>query len=107
MSHEAHQTNTNHNLELEVRGIPQVMVEVNCPHIFNRDDFRAYLNDPATRVATWHNGGEPGEFSDVFVTYDQGGGSNSDMPGWDTICKALEREGFSNGVVRLTNIETE
>lgn len=92
----------------ETTACTMMMAEINCPELFAREDFRAYLNDPQTNIATWHmKGTDVGEYSDVFMTYDRHEGSNSDMPGWDLICETLEQIGFDAGIVRLTNMETD
>jgi len=81
-------------------------VEINLPELFEREDFRAYLNDPKNTIATWHRSGEaPDECSDVFVTYDNGDGSNSDMPGWGIVCDMMRENGHTAALVRLTNME--
>jgi hypothetical protein len=82
------------------------MLEIDLPELFAREDFRKWLNgSAASNVATWHAQGEdPNEYSDLFVTYDGGEGSNSDMPGWDLVCQIAREEGFRAGTIRLTNI---
>lgn len=82
------------------------VAKVNMPELFVRDDFRAYLNDSNNRMATWHmNGDEPNEYSDVFVNYDHGEGSHSDMPGWELVVAAMDAAGFEHGIVQITNLE--
>jgi hypothetical protein len=58
-------------------------------------------------VATWHRpGDEPTDFSDVFVTYDQGESGDADaMPAdiWEEICHLAEEKGMTYGVVWITN----
>lgn len=92
---------------------------VNAPEAFERDDFRAWLDEPSRRTATWHRPGEePHEYSDVFVLVDGGyEGDASDMPRdvWEAICDAVY-DAFCGGrpelpgwmethvVVRLTNL---
>lgn len=48
-----------------------------CPHIFEDPDFQRWLagswhHRSGDIAATWHSGGRPHEFSDVFLTYDNG-----------------------------------
>ena len=81
-------------------------VTLNLPELFEDEKFRAYLNDPATKIATWHDRGtEPGEYSDIFVTYDNGEGSNSDMPGWTLVCDLMRENGYDAALVHLTNLD--
>lgn len=86
-------------------------LELSCPELFEEKAFSSWLNRMSGRgLATWHVQGEPGEFSDVFVTYDQGEGSDSPfnpdgMPlsVWKVICKECEKHGLQYAVVRLIN----
>jgi len=91
------------------------LLKVNAPEFFRRDDFAIWLNnasvsipDPAlpSRVATWHYPGPINEYSDVFVTYDNGEGSNSDMPEdiWQSLCRLCESYGVSDCVIWITNL---
>ena len=65
---------------------------INCPKVFERDDFMKWLNhaiDSNGKVATWHDSGEPTDYSDVFVLVDANyEGTESDMPEdiWNAIC---------------------
>ena len=77
-------------------------VELGLPELFEREDFQTYLNDPDNKIATWHTRGEePGDYSDVFVTFDNCEGSNSDMPGWDLVCAAMHKLGVVSSLVRI------
>ena len=84
-------------------------LEVNLPSLFKVPEFVTYLNNDDPRVqpalATWHQGGEPGETSDVFIVFDHGHGVNSDMPGWDIITAICDAAGMEFGIVRITNLE--
>ena len=83
-------------------------LRINMPDMFADDEFLAYLNDPANNLATWHRKGDsPHEFSDCFVQYDDGDGSHSNMPEkwWALICEICEAEGFTAGLLHLTNLE--
>jgi hypothetical protein len=84
-------------------------LKINCPDVFADPEFRDWLDDPANGVATWHPPGtEPGECSDVFVTFDHGEGSDAfHMPGhcWLALCREAEARGFSYGVLWLTNLD--
>jgi hypothetical protein len=84
---------------------------INAPSLFAREDFTAWLN-AKSRKFTWHESGEPDEWSDVIVMLEpslDGEGTNSDMPGWDEVVAAV-RAGVDPGasenhiLVRLTNL---
>jgi hypothetical protein len=82
-------------------------LRINVPQWFAREDFRAWLNTN-DRLATWHNKGqEPTEFSDVFMTYERHEGSDSDLPEalWEELCALCDKEGFTDGIIWLTNLE--
>lgn len=96
-------------------------VVLNIPEIFERADFQSWLNNPRNRTATWHDrGGEPGEYSDVFLLVGGDyGGSDADMPHdvWEAICETVY-DAFRGGettpsgrmeakvIVQLTNLAT-
>lgn len=86
--------------------------------LFDDPAFREWLNRRVGKgLATWHVGGEPHEFSDVFVIYDHGEGDESPrsaleenaMPEhcWDAICALCEAEGIEYGLLWLLNMEDE
>lgn len=57
--------------------IPQTgaLLRLNRPDLFAHDDFQRWLRagyhqHSRTPIATWHRGGEPNEYSDVFLVYD-------------------------------------
>ena len=92
---------------------------VNTPEFFADPEFVAWLNNGSAKF-TWHQGGEPGEYSDVIVSIDpglSGEGSDSDMPEhiWNQIVEAVKQyyasrrvPGLSRGnhiLVRLTNLD--
>ncbi len=65
-------------------------IVLNRPDWFSDPAFCAWLNGPTSK-ATWHDGGVPGEYSDVFVTLDAGlggDGSDADMPFWPALVDA-------------------
>jgi hypothetical protein len=87
---------------------------INAPQFFADPAFRAWLADSRPKF-TWHQGGEPDEWSDVIVLVDpglSGEGSDSDMPEsiWDNIVEACRtRLGAAPSathhyMVRLTNL---
>jgi len=59
------------------------LLRINAPAWFENPDFFRWLTHKGT--ATWHQGEEPNEFSDVFFTFCQGEGSDypsiPDRPG--------------------------
>lgn len=88
---------------------------INAPDIFRDDAFRRWLVDPA-RKFTWHQGGEPDEWSDVIVLVDpslNGEGSDCDMPAhlWNRIIATCRHHlvpvggGAPHIMVRLTNLD--
>lgn len=86
------------------------LVRINAPELFRDPEFVAWLNRPSgNRTATWHvKGQEPDEWGDVFFTYEDGEGSDADMPEriWDDICELLRPHvGCEACFVWLTNIE--
>jgi hypothetical protein len=100
----------------------QPLVRINAPEFFEREDFQEFLNravdpDNEETTATWHNGGEPGDYSDLFVTYDNGEGSDalpsdgddSDMnlipqDIWDEICEEMENRGVDHALLWISNL---
>jgi len=90
-------------------------LKLNVPQWYERKDFQKWLNDfvdphEGRRHATWHQFGEPGEYSDIFVTYDHGEGSDfEEMPGdcWEDITRVCKEQGLEYAVVWLTNLPTE
>jgi hypothetical protein len=91
-------------------------LRLNCPRWFRRPDFQAFLSHAGQfgegwGLATWHEpGAEPGECSDIFMTFDHGVGSDyhavpEDV--WEEICQAAKAHGVEYGVIWVTNLETE
>lgn len=81
-------------------------LHINMPDMFADPAFVKYLNDPANNIATWHRKGEdPHEYSDCFVWFDNGEGSHADMPEkwWNLICEIAEAQGFTDGIIHITN----
>lgn len=93
---------------------------VNAPHVFERDDFMKWLDNPSNGPATFHEKGhnyDPTEYSDVFVLIDSNyEGDSSNMPEdiWRSLCDLAYAE-FCGGkpdvsrygshiVVRITNL---
>ena len=86
-------------------------LNISAPAWFARADFVEWLNGKGEfqkgPPATWHQGGEPGEYSDVFTTYDHGDGPDSeDLPAdiWETISKMAEDNGMEYGLIRISPI---
>lgn len=94
---------------------PVTGLVINVPDWFNDPAMVAWLNDPETRVMSWHQQGTPpDEWSDTIVLVDpglSGEGTDSDMPAhlWDAIvqaCRDAKLDGQHEHIpVRLTNIE--
>ncbi|MDD5191478.1 MAG: hypothetical protein PHE50_10655 [Dehalococcoidales bacterium] len=68
---------------------------INAPEFFLDPGFVAWLNNGEAKI-TMHQGGEPGEYSDVVVLVDpslNGEGSDSDMPEniWNQIIDACRQ----------------
>lgn len=92
-------------------------VQINIPLLFQDPDFLEWLNSEECGIATWHKkGGEPGQFSDCFMTLcyesqslDRPDGSDSDMPQkcFEAIINKMIEHGYHEfeGLVWLTNLE--
>lgn len=71
------------------------LLRIDAPEFYKDPAFVSWLNDTEKIKATWHQRGEdPTDWSDVFVTYCDGGGSDSDMPEhiWNRICEIVKQE---------------
>ena len=82
-------------------------LRINAPEWYQREDFRAWLNGAGR--ATWHTRGElPSEYSDVFITFDHGEGSDYDvlMPEdiWQEISAAAAANRLEDGLVWISNV---
>ena len=80
------------------------------PEMFADKEFAAYLNHPDTNIATWHYMGMVNEYSDLFLTYDNGDGSEAvGMPKvwWERICAICKEAGLKYALVHITNLEEE
>ncbi len=67
---------------------------INCPEVFKDPMFIEWLNNESPKM-TWHQGGNPSEWSDVVVMVDptlNGEGTDSDMPEhvWSAIVSACK-----------------
>jgi len=86
-----------------------VYLRINLPDMFADPAFRDYLLDPTTNIATWHlkNDPLPHDYSDCFVWFDNGEGSHSNMPAkwWSLICEICKTEGFTDGILHLSNLD--
>jgi hypothetical protein len=86
-------------------------LRINAPEWYARADFMRWLTED--RRATWHIRGNtsPDEYSDVFVTFDHGEGSDYDtlMPDdiWEAITKAAHDCGVDDCIVWISNIEEQ
>lgn len=82
-------------------------VRIDAHEFYQDPEFVAWLNGARKgAIATWHRGGNPGDFSDIFMTWDSGEGSNSDMPEkiWKEISTQVEQRGIEYCVVWITNL---
>ena len=85
------------------------LVQINLPEMYDDPAFQTWLNDPSSKIATWHETGKiPGDYSDIFISFCAGEGSNSDMPEhcWEKIKEALGK-GWDRMecLIWLTNLE--
>lgn len=88
-------------------------LKINCPELFADPEFAAWvlsgsLSQSGNKLATWHSGPDMHEFSDVFVTYDHGDGSDADyIPEhcWAKLCETAKAAGVEYAVLWLTNLE--
>ena len=81
-------------------------LKLNVPAWFEREDFQEWLNERG-KPATWHvKGAEPNDYSDIFMWFEDGEGSDSDMPEkvWDELCALCKTQAFRAGVIWLTNL---
>ena len=95
---------------------PGFMLRLKVPHWFKRQDFIEWLNKYTNpdrwrrRHATWHTGGEPGEYSDIFITYDQGEVDDVDvLPewAWGEITAVCEASNVGYAVIWLVNEDSD
>lgn len=91
-------------------------LQINAAEWYERADFLAVLN--GGQMATWHTPGEPpGDYSDMFMTFDSGEGSNSSMGTaaigglpediWAEITRLCNAHGLTYGIVRITPLEAD
>lgn len=86
---------------------------INAPEWYLRQDFQDFLEGRRPGQlgppATWHRPGTaPDEFSDVFVTFDGGEGSDADaLPAdiWMAIRAAADHYRMTYGVVWIRNLD--
>jgi hypothetical protein len=81
-------------------------LRINCPAWYQRPGVVAWLR-AMPGPATWGlHGTEPGECSDLFMTFDHGDGSDSDMPEdlWAEGCRLCDEAGLGYGVIWLANV---
>lgn len=85
---------------------------LHVPQFYKDPAFLGWLNNGQAKF-TWHQGGEPGEYSDVVVLVDptlNGEGTDSDMPEeiWNQILTACRKNVSPGGdyhiMVRLINV---
>lgn len=89
-------------------------LRIHAPEWFEREDLKKYMDfqsKPAHifPAASWGyapHGWEPGEFSDIFITFDHGDGSNSDLPDdiWQVICSVADLHDFKYGIIWISPV---
>lgn len=95
-------------MSIKVERMPCLVVT--APEWFTRPDFLAFLNGEGERQrqppATWHRPGwQVEDWSDVFVTYDRGDGSDrDDIPDdiWAEICGLADEQDVRYALVCIT-----
>lgn len=91
------------------------LIRVDAEPWYARDDFMAWLNDEnQTGPATWHQkGGPASDYSDVFVTFCQGDGSDAPVsvmsPAipediWEQLCAIAEKHGHDECLFWIRNL---
>lgn len=99
-----------------------LVLKINAPGFFTDPDFVAWLqgrrkNQEGRKPATWHQGTPekpvpPDDWSDVFITYEDGEGSDSDAVAeagipthiWDVICELCKQAKFDEGLIWIKNL---
>ncbi|NLX98611.1 MAG: hypothetical protein GXY83_20830 [Rhodopirellula sp.] len=88
-------------------------LQINAPEWYRREDFMQYLQTalrqpcPGLGGATWHRGDRPSEFSDLFLWFSDGDGSDRGlMPEdiWKRIEAICDKEEFNDGLLWITNL---
>jgi hypothetical protein len=89
-------------------------LQINAPEWYQREDFLRYIQQglnqqhPGLGVATWHRGPQASEFSDLFLWFEDGDGSDFGlMPEdiWQELCRICQEADFNGGIVWITNLE--
>lgn len=83
------------------------LIRINAPEFYKDQKFLDWLNRKDRYQATWHvKGMAVGEFSDLFFQYDNGEGSDSDMPEhiWEQLTSELKKLGVTWGLVWISNL---
>jgi hypothetical protein len=83
-------------------------LQFNVPEWYRREDFLRYLcGGGRRRVATWHRGPRPNDYSDLFLWFDAADGpEHSDLPAEiaHELYRLCEEAGFKHGILWLTNL---
>jgi len=88
-------------------------MQINAPQWYRRADFMQYLQTalkksrPGLGAATWHRGDRPNEFSDLFLWFSDGDGSDFGlMPEdiWTEISRICTETQFNDGILWITNL---
>jgi hypothetical protein len=86
-------------------------LRINCAEWYERLNFRRWLNAGLGHgLATWHPGGNVGDYGDVFLVYDVGecgevNGCPFPADIWEEVCRLCAEAGLSYGVIWLTNMQ--
>lgn len=97
------------------------LVRINAPDWYEREDFMKWLNHRGefnwAHPATWHCSGQPpSDYSDVFITFDEGSGSDAptteddlrpSIPEdiWKMIVAAVKAEKIDECLVWISNLK--
>ena len=87
--------------QIQAKGCPCLAIDAS--NLFKDEEFVCWLNQTKD-TATWHKPDtEPEGYSDIFMTYDHGEGSDMDIPShcWDFICEVCGKANFPYGVLWL------
>ncbi|MBN2579380.1 MAG: hypothetical protein JXB10_10345 [Pirellulales bacterium] len=89
-------------------------LQINAPQWYRREDFMRYLQqelcrpDPGLGAATWHRGPRASEYSDLFLWFEDGDGSDFGlMPDdiWQELCQICQAADFNGGIVWIKNLQ--
>ena len=82
----------------------QPCLRIDASKLFEDPEFIDWMNSNGS-LATWHTKGtKPQGYSDIFMTFDHGEGSDHDMPEhcWAFLCEVCKEAGLEYGLLWLT-----